>query len=392
MPPAPSRRPSAILLIAVLVAAGCGDESDPTAPADQPRDPATLPLLPEGSHPSLVVAFEALPAATAAAAEARWDEAIDAGMAVGRVHLDWASVEPDSGVVDVEILREELARLSDDGLAPLVAIMAMDTEGATLPADLQARFEGGLAMDAPAILDRYRAMLDWTVPIIVEHGGWGLVVANENDGYLIENPDQVEAVARFYRAAREHTRGLAPELAVTATHTMDGPLGGAPHYATLIAELDVASFNYYPLDHVTLELLPPTAALIDDHLVRILDAAAGKLVILQELGCPAGYPVDSALGATPAIQQEFFRLAFARLAAEPRLRAAFVFQMVDWSPDLFQMVYGDFLDAIDLPQDFVDRFEEWLLTTGLMTYDEGEVRPAWSTFLDALDPGSPDPR
>jgi hypothetical protein len=392
MPPILGRRPIIILLTAVLVAAGCGDDSGPTAPMDQPRDPATLPLLPPGSHASLVVAFEALPATTAESAAARWDEAVAAGMTVGRVHLDWASVEPDSGLVDQEILRDELARLSGDGLAPLVAIMAMDTEGATLPADLQFSFEDGLPIDAPAILDRFRAMLDWAVPIIVEHGGWGLVIANENDGYLVDHPDQTAAVARFYRAAREHTHSLAPELAVTATHTMDGPLGDAPHYATLIDELDFASFNYYPLDHVTLELLTPTAALIADHMDRILDAAGGKPVILQELGCPAGYADDSVLGSTPAIQQEFFRLAFERLAEEPRMRAAFVFQMVDWSPDLFQMVYGDDLAGMDVPQDFVDRFEEWLLTTGLMTHDDGEVRPAWSTFLDALDPGSPDPR
>lgn len=377
--------PLALTLLALTTSLiACGDDAAPTDPTSDPQDPTTLPLLPAGNHPSLVIAFEALPPAVDAAARTRWSEAVAAGMRVGRVHLDWASVEPDSGQFEPEELREALVRLQEDGLAPLVALYAVDSGGPTLPADLQARVEAGLEIGAPVVLARYRALLDWAVPMIMAHGGWGLLLANEVDGHILDNSMATDDVARFYRNARDHTHTLAPTLSVSATHTADGPLAGAPHHAELIDELDFASFNYYPLDPGTLRLIEPTAARVAADLDAFVVAAAGKPVVFQELGCPAGYAEDSLIGSTPEQQRRFFEHAFAGLAAEPRIRAAFVFQLVDWSPELFEGQYGDVPWEEGVPQVFVDRFEEWLLTTGLMTHDTGTTRPAWDVFLEAV--------
>lgn len=374
-----------LTLFAVITSlAACGDDPAPTGPTSDPQDPTTLPLLPAGSHPSLVIAFEALPPAVDAAARARWSEAVAAGMRVGRVHLDWASVEPDSGQFEPEELREELERLQEDGLAPLVALYAVDSGGPTLPADLQSRVEAGLEIAAPVLLARYRALLDWAVPMIMAHGGWGLLVANEVDGHILDGSMAADDVAHFYRNARDHTHTLAPALAVSATHTIDGPLAGAPHHAELIDALDFASFNYYPLDPGTLQLIEPTAARVAADMDAFVAAAAGKPVVFQELGCPAGYTEDSLVGSNEEQQRRFFEHAFAALAAEPRIRAAFVFQLVDWSPELFEDQYGDVPWEESVPQVFVDRFEEWLLTTGLMTHDTGTPRPAWGVFLEAV--------
>jgi hypothetical protein len=377
--------PLALALPAVLtLLVACADDPAPTAPTGAEQGPATLPLLPTGSHPSLVIAFEALPPAIDAAARARWDEAVAAGMRVGRVHLDWASVEPDSGQYDPAVLRDALVAMQADGLAPLVALYAVDSGGPTLPADLQARVAAGLGISAPEVLARHRALLDWAVPMIVAHGGWGLLLANEVDGHVLDGSMDVDDVARFYRHARDHAHALAPLLAVSATHTTDGPLGGAPHYAELVEELDFASFNYYPLDPATLRLIEPTAARVAADIDAFLAAAGSRPVVFQELGCPAGHADGSLLGSSPAQQQRFFAHAFAELAAEPRIRAAFVFQLVDWSPELFATMYGGVLEGEGVPQDFADRFEEWLLTTGLMTYTDGTTRPAWDTFLSAV--------
>jgi len=380
----------ALLATTLLVAvAGCSDDASTTAPGADPRDPSTIPLLPEGLHVSLITTFEPLSAAVGDSVDARWGEALAAGMRVGRIHLDWASVEPDSGQVDRAVLRDALVAMREDGLLPLVALYAMDTEGVTLPADLAARFAAGLDIDAPAVLARYHDLLDWAVPMIVEHGGWGLILANENDGYMIDHPAKVDNVARFYRAARERVHALAPGLAVTATHTMDGPLG-APHYRALIEELDFASFNYYPLT-AELFVYEPTRERIASDLSLILAAAAGRPVILQELGCPAGYAAGSSMGATASIQEAFFTRAFDLMAREPRIRAAFVFQLVDWSPALIDRVYGGILDAEGLPQPFIDRFTEWLATTGFITHDDGSRRPAWSAFVAAIAAGDAAP-
>ncbi|MBL4689457.1 MAG: hypothetical protein JKY37_33010 [Nannocystaceae bacterium] len=364
-------------------AAATDDDSGSTSDGDAVAQ--DLPLLPPGAHLGMMVTFEALPDPVAAAVDAQYGDALDAGMLVGRIHLDWADVEPTHGQLLPEELEENLVEMEADGLRPFVGIYALDVNAETLPADLRDAFLAGTPIDDPQIVDRYAQMLDWAVPMIVEHGGWAVSLANEPDEFLSADPAHAQAAAAFYAAARDHVHTLEPELAVTATHTGTAALVGDPFLAVVMASLDFATFNYYPIDIDRGLVLygDDLADRVSADLDRFIAAAEGKQVVFQELGCPAGYvDTTTTLGATPEIQEAFFAQVFGQLQARPELRVAFVFQMVDWSDELTQLIYGDLLAKVSPP--FADNFVEWLRTTGLVTYETGAPRPAWQTFVGAL--------
>jgi len=343
-----------------------------------PPNPATLPLLPSGSFVSTIISFESLPPTIDFATQTRWHEAISAGMQVARIHLDWADVEPVPEQYDTSALKDRLLQLEADGLRPFVALYAMDTEGMVMPSDLQAPFLSGAEIDDSLILRRYRKLLDWAAPMIVRHGGWGLSIANEVDDYLLANPAKTTHVANFYRNARAYVHALSPALAVTATHSQIALLPGASHYPALAQELDFACFNYYPIDFSVMQVYEPTLQRVNADIQKMLTAANGKQLVLQELGCPAGYADSSYVGSSALTQQQFFANVFSVLRTEPRFRVAFVFQMVDWSPGLVAQVYGP-------PENpFGFALKEWLVTSGLITYDSATARPAWSVFISAL--------
>jgi hypothetical protein len=350
-----------------------------------------MPLLGRGTHLSLKITFEPLPEPTSTIADGLWNDALEAGMTTGRIHLDWASVETGPNTYDKEVLRQNLQSMKDDGLVPFVGLYAIDTEGLTVPPDLLDETEptslvGGISMDDPLVVDRYEAMLDWAVPLIVEEGGYILSIANEPDGYMEERPDEVDNVIHFYEEAIEHAHTLEPELAMTVTLT------GAPvdakkfFHDDVMAVIDVASYNYYCLRLTDkFELRSPLAETVPEDLAKLVEASNGKEVVLHELGCPAGWTHrDSVIGSSEAKQQEFFELALQQFRSTPKLRAAYVFQMVDWSQELTELYVEPFEDE-PLPPDFLDSFKEWLETSGFITYYEGRIRSAWAVFLEHVE-------
>ena len=119
------------------------------------------------------------------------------------------------------------------------------------------------------------------------------------------------------------------------------------------------------------------------RLAAMMTATGDLEVVVQELGCPAGPDEGtSTIGATAELQAAFYADVGAALAVEPRLRAAFAFQLVDWSPEAIALLEASVQDA---PQWFIDRFVESLGTIGMRRYADGTPRPAWSAWLDAQD-------
>jgi hypothetical protein len=73
------------------------------------------------------------------------------------------------------------------------------------------------------------------------------------------------------------------------------------------------------------------------------------------------------------------------MEVEERLRAAVVFQLVDWDPDLVDSLYTQPLLQEGVPQDYVLRFAESLETTGLIRYADGSARPSWNKVLEYIE-------
>lgn len=359
-----------------------GDSSDGTSTTGEPAG-AGIPRLPEGNHLGMIIGFNpTLPPATATAVDAAWTEALARGMDVGRVQISWAELEPSPGRIDVSPLVEELDALVADGLTPMVLIETLDSDSLELPPDLldpddPIRLAPGLAFDDATVTGRFAALLDVAVPVMTERGVFGVSVANEPGTLFERDTSGTDAVVGFLEAARSHIRTLDPELGVTMT--MREVEVGTPFLASVLGASDFASMNFYcALPDLTVDATAGTV-----RLAAMMDATGDLDVVLQELGCPAG-PDDgvSTLGATEALQAGFYADVGAALAVEPRLRAAFAFQLVDWSPEAIELLESSIQDA---PQWFIDRFVESLATMGMRRYADGTPRPAWTAWLEAQD-------
>ncbi len=353
-------------------------------PVNSSRHPAEkMPLLAAGSHLGMIVGFNAEhPEATRQSIDKHWREALEHGMRVGRVQIDWAELEPQAGVYDTEALEEPLKAMKADGLQPFVLISTIDSEEFTLPADLNT--DDTLKLDSPVIIERFKNLLNWAAPMIVEYGGWAISVGNEPGNYLADHPEAEQSIVNFLKAAREHSHSVAEKLALTMTLAYGNVESGYDFYQSILENSDFACFNYYAADqHIFFQTNGTTVA---DELDFMLKAAGDKFLVMQELGAAAGYQSqDSLMQASPFGQQYFFDQVFAKLARHSRFKAAFVFQLVDWDPALVNTFYTQPFIEAGLDQGFIDRFAESLETTGLIQYQDGISRPAWDTFLDWLE-------
>lgn len=358
--------------------------------AGNPRD---LPLLAPGKHLGTLVTFEGIPSHIENQAASRWQEAVSRGMSIGRVHTDWDALERRGPYSPNTGLKASLVRFKQSGIQPLVTICTIDKYSLSLPPDLLEpgctdRLANGLHFDDPAILERFLALLDWLVPMLTQHGGWALSVANAADGYLAAHAEEVPHFLRFLSTVRQHCRRLSPDLAVTVSMS-EGALRGEhgptpPWFAELIAECDVACFDYTPLDPDT--LLAPDLALIPKHVDGMMAAAAGRQVVLEDMYFPAGYENGgSSINSSPRTQREAYKTIIGELAARPGFRAAYTLQIIDWSPGLAGGMLMAELDRQHPTELYRKRYEEIHRTYAMCRYEDASPRPAWFAFLDGVE-------
>lgn len=389
--------------LSVLAAAACASDLSPpptmgmqadggsTVDASSPPKPGDLPLLPAGEHAGMIVGFNAFhPVTTAIQIDARWQEAVDKGMKIGRIQVDWGEIEATAGQLDMSGIVEPLEVLAADGLLPYVSIGTYEalTETDTfVPADLQSRLlTGEIGWDHPDVIARFHSFLDKIVPEVEKHKGWVISLGNEAGNQLDDMSDSERArvtgeLVTFWSSARDHIHSLSPQMAVSVTVREQG-------YETELAFIelsDVATFNFY-CSRFALDLkIQSDPEKIRGYIDQMLTLANGKPLVLQELGCHGGFEdKPTVTAATLDLQKHFFDVVFAELKARPLFRAAVVFQLVDWDPDLYDDFYGTLLRDEGIPESFIEQFGESLTTVGLLRFADGSARPAWNSFIEAL--------
>jgi hypothetical protein len=349
-----------------------------------PRD---LPLLPPGKHLGMIVGFEKLPPELQMKADGYWKDAVAKGMDVGRVQSDWGVLEPKPGEYNKPVLEHALQDMKAKGMHPFVTITTLDTEGYSMPPFLMdekgEHLKDSLNVGSPSIVEGFKKLLDWVVPLCKQYGVWALSIANEPETMFKDHPEEADGLVRFLRASREYAHGLCPDLAVTVTLGSSGVFDQKPWIAPLVSESDVACFNYYGIDHLTLEVYDDFSR-VQTYMSELVKAADGRYVMLQEWGCPAGYTdKPSPMKTSPEKQRDFFKASVDMMAKDPQIRVAFAFQLLDWSPQLTKQFSEGFLKA-GTPELVARQLEEWLLTSGLVRYEDGAPRPAWDVFLQGV--------
>lgn len=353
-----------------------GTDAAPTSTADEtPTEaPAAAPdstlddLLDPGPDTHLGATWFSPPDPDSEAlVRERWEEINDAS-SIGRVMIDWIEVEPDRGDYRLDDVDEALGDLVDAGLRPMLSVVARDTSGTEFPEWLDG-FEPHEAAAA------YLAMAEQLVPIMERHGVWMFAIANEPP--LAEDDDLDRGdFATFVELVVAGMDGLAPDLATTFTFAGGDPLIDDPDIDRMIAAVDVLSVNHYCLqvDLRVIDLADATA-----NIDRVVERAGDLPVVFQEFGCPA----STAMGSSEEYQLAWFEVAFAHIAELEQVRAAFVFEFLDWSQATFDADYGDVTEILvaEIGQGFADRLAEWLLTAGLVRSD-GSPRPAFDLYVE----------
>lgn len=364
-----TRFPLSLLLLGLLLTS-CLSRRDVTPELNTTA--SSLPLLDAGKHLGMIVGFNTEnPEATTDSINARWQEALNKGMKTGRVQIDWPELEPEEGRYDTEALEEALRVLHDDGLNTALLISVYDSEGPVVPEYLE-----GASLNDDRLLDRFAALMNLVIPMLVRYDGWVIAISNEPDVEFEDFRNLDEEVLAFLERTRDHIHLLEENMAVTITMN-EGSLAQFPRETRAIAAAcDVVSINYYGTQPGEGEAYSVTN--LEQELTDLLEFAGEKSIIFQELGMHSGGDLTT---STPEIQQQFFDAFFERMGREERFRAAWVFQLVDWSPATTNLLL-DLLRAENVSEEFINEYAEILNTLGVISFETGERKPAWSVITE----------
>ncbi|MEM6841375.1 MAG: hypothetical protein AAF632_04060 [Bacteroidota bacterium] len=362
-----------LLIWACFLGFSCEEANNDPAPSSSVA--GDLPLLNSGQHLGMIVGFNpSNPAATTDSIEARWQEAVQAGMSIGRVQIDWPELEPEPGEYDKGALQGVLEDLENQGLQPFLTLAAYDSEGPVVPNYLE-----GISFDDPQISTQFALLMDWVIPMLVEYQGWAITISNEPDNAFAEEPGLADEILVFLRNSRTHIHQINDEMAVTVTFNIGNLAQSRANMQKLRDEMDVASFNIYgsglfPIDR------PYSPQEIREEIDAILDFTGEQNVIFQEVGMHTNQPL---LNSSEEIQKTFFTTFFQAMENEPRMKAAYVFQLVDWSTETIE--FFNTLYEPGTPQSFIDQYSAVLASLGLIQYENGQRKAAWNEFIQWIE-------
>jgi hypothetical protein len=366
-----------ICFFALSCLAFAGPQNEATPDPEQVETPSTdpLPLLDTAQALGMMEGYNTSnPPATEKTIAASWEEAQSRGLAIGRLQIDWPELEPAPTVYAPGALESELNRMRGRGLQTFLLISVYDSEGPVLPQDLQ-----GKSLDDPEVIRRFKGLMDWVIPMLAANGGYALSISNEADNWFGDLPNLSNQLLTFLQESRAHIKDINPLMAVTVTHAVGNLFRYEDQVLPLVEASDLGAWNFYGNKPLTERPYNATMteAEIRQKAQKLLDLTGESQILIQELGMHSA----GGLGASSLeAQKTFFRVFGQIMDREPRIRAAYLWQMVDWSPEL-SIMYTGLLRDEEVDPVFLQMYEVVLQSIGLIDYRTGEHKPAWAEFL-----------
>ena len=233
--------------------------------------------------------------------DAALSTAIDAGAEALSLSLFWDDLEraPRQYEPNPNFLEIANAYYPTRNIAVDLVINPIDTNQALLPEDLQ-----NLPFDDPAIISRFKNLLDYIFTQIPALNLVSLSIGNEIDGYLGTDAQKWAEYTAFYAATSAHARTLRPDLVVGTKGLYDRVIGDSVAYFQEINEYSDAIFvTYYPLNGDFTVRDPST---VHDDFAKVIAAYPDKEIYFLELGYPSSEKCDS----SEAKQAEFIAETF----------------------------------------------------------------------------------
>lgn len=362
-----------ILLFSIIVFTGC--KKDEIINPVMDTIAGELPLLKGTNKIGMIVGFNpSNPVATTDSIEARWQEALDTGMTVGRLQIDWTELETAPNVYDKSALENRLAEYNNQNLQTYLLISAYDSEGPVVPSDLEGR-----SFDDPILINRFNNLMNWVIPMLVEYDGYIISIANEADNNFNDEPQLSQQILKFLKDVKSNIHGINEKMAVTVTIAEGSLDDGRPGISELINECDVACWNFYgtKFQFSNPYYVAQTENEIRNDIQRLLNVSFEKNIVIQELGMYSG---NTFLYSSQEIQRKFFEIFFEQMQQQERIKVAYNFQLVDWSFEVTDL-YAEAFQGEGLPQEFIDQLSESLETVGLINYSDGTRKNAWDEFI-----------
>jgi hypothetical protein len=272
----------------------------------------------------------------------------------------WSDLEPRPGEFVLKPLEDALRGLPLFGFTVALTIQTLDTNNRTLPPDLMEK-----PLDAPEVRSRFDALVSQITAKLGKSCPW-VMLANEADVYLAAHPSELEPFCTLMEQGRRTLRAARPDILVGVACTHDGLRDRPAAVARMNREMDVCTLTYYPLGPGF--GVRPVGDVPAD-MARMVRGAAGKPLLLQEVGHPAA----ELLGSSGARQAAFVDAVFDAVEKHASAIVGFCFFILH---DFGDKLTDELLSYYRLPD---PGFRAYLATLGLKEAD-GKPRPAYGRF------------
>jgi len=292
---------------------------------------------------------------------ARFEQSIKAGVTFLHLSPKWNEMEPQPGQYDFKDIDPLIALATRYNLPVACNLRIVDTNQRSMPADLEK-----LSFRDPKVQKRLFNLIETLMPQLKNRAKL-MMVGNEIDPYFAAHQSEVADYKDLYVAASKKIKSLEPGIEVSTAITF----GGLPLTYSLLKPLieisDFLAVTYYPLNPDFTFRDPDTAG---GDLFRIIAAAQGKKVLLQEVG----YATSALNNSSQEKQAQFFSNVFKSLKSHS---SAFWGANFFLMSDLSDSLVNTFAQYYKLPN--ADRFKSFLKTLGM--FDEnGNPKKSWEVF------------
>ncbi len=330
---------------------------------NRPKPPARPGA--RGARSDVLIALAANPASvqgfTPRAMTERFEESVRAGVSYVYLSPKWNELERQKGrynFKDIDFQVDEALRYN----LPLVCnLRILDTNQRSMPSDLQNR-----SLRDRELTDRLVAMLRALMPHLKGRARY-ILIGNEIDGYFKQHRGEVQDYADLFRTGAAAIKLMQPGANVSVSITYDGISEADSLLRPILEETDFFALTYYPL-RPDFTVRDPDDVPSDFR--RIISAARGKQILLQEVG----YPSSPTNNSSEERQAELFRAVFEQLRSHGDVFIGAYFFLMSDLPD---STVNDLARYYSLPN--ADRFKAFLKTLGMFD-DHGRPKKSWEVF------------
>lgn len=294
----------------------------------------------------------------AEAVNARFEQAVSSGVSFIYQSAKWEELEPQPRKYKFDVsdnVDEFVKRAGRHNLPVAYNLRIVDTNQKPMPGDLKNK-----SFNDPQVRERLFGLLDALIPRFRKQVKF-LMLGNEIDNYF-RDKKEVAAFNELFVAAAQKVKQLDPEIRVSTTVTFPGLSKAESLLKPLLDNSDFFALTYYPLKPDTsFEVRDPDS--VKGDFERILSAANGKKILLQEVGYPSSARNKSSEEKQAQLFSNVFDFVESRRGEFIGVNFFLMSDLPDWMVEGFAKYYK---------ADNSDAFKSFLQTLGM--YD-GQGRP-----------------